>query len=132
MRPVRSKGQQGQAIIELALALSVLLILSLGMVDVARILHAYLTTTNASREGARVAALGYDDAEIFAAVQASVGSALEQKNLVVEIAPAEDERRRGEPVVVKVQVPVPVLFPVLGAFVEDPLPVFSRTTMRME
>jgi len=132
VRAVRAGGERGQAIIELALALSVLLILTLGMVDVARILHAYLTTTNASREGARMAALGYDDAEIFAAVQASIGTALEQANLVVTVSPGKDDRRRGEPVVVEVQVPVPVLFPVLGALVADPLPVTSRTTMRME
>jgi hypothetical protein len=48
-------SEQGQATIEFALVVPVLLLLLVGISDLGRALNAYVTVTNASREGARFA-----------------------------------------------------------------------------
>lgn len=64
MKRLFLKDQRGQALVELALVLPVLLVLFMGTVEFGRIFHSYLVITNASREGARVAVLGGADTAI--------------------------------------------------------------------
>ncbi len=123
--------ERGQAIVELSLALTVLLILGLGLIDAGRVLSAYVTVTNASREGARVAALGYADTQIQIAVSHSL-TVLTASGVETVISPASSERQRGEPVTVEVRVPVEILFPGYGSFATNPVTVTARTVMRME
>lgn len=126
------RREEGQAIVELVLALTLLLMLGLGMVDVGRVLHAYSTSAQASREGARVAALGYDDGTVLSAVNDSLSGFFNVDKVQVSIVPEDDKRQRGEPITVKVQIPVSILFPGYGVFAEDPLQVVGKTVMRME
>lgn len=51
------KKQKGQSLVELAIMLPILLIILLGIVDFGRVFYAYVTITNASREGARYGSL---------------------------------------------------------------------------
>lgn len=51
----RAGGAPGQEMVELALLLPVLLVIAAGVVDLGRLFHAYITITNAAREGARYA-----------------------------------------------------------------------------
>lgn len=60
-RPIRPAaqalaGQAGQGLVEFALLLPVLLLILLGAIDLGRAFNAYVTITNASREGARYGA----------------------------------------------------------------------------
>jgi Flp pilus assembly protein TadG len=48
--------------VELALVLPLLLLLLFGVIDFGRMLNTQITLTEAAREGARAAALGYDPA----------------------------------------------------------------------
>lgn len=50
-------GAEGASTVELALVLPVLLLLLIGILDSARAINAYVTISNASREGAHYAAL---------------------------------------------------------------------------
>ena len=52
------EGQRGQSLVEFALVLPILLILVFGIIDFSMGLRAYVTLTNATREGARFGALG--------------------------------------------------------------------------
>ena len=54
----RRDAQRGQSLAELALMLPVLLILLFGVVEFGMVLKSYIQVTNATREGARYAALG--------------------------------------------------------------------------
>ncbi len=56
MRPVRKviKEKRGQALVELALVLPLLILLIIGMMEFGRVFHSYLLITNAAREGARL------------------------------------------------------------------------------
>jgi TadE-like protein len=53
---VRARKQPGQAVVELALASTVLLWFALGSLDFGRVFYTSLGLTNAAREGARLAA----------------------------------------------------------------------------
>ena len=48
---------EGIALVEFALILPVLILLLVGILDTGRVVNAYVTISNASREGARYAAL---------------------------------------------------------------------------
>lgn len=52
-----SRKEKGQGLVELAIILPLLLIILLGTIDFGRVFYAYVTITNASREGARYGSL---------------------------------------------------------------------------
>jgi Flp pilus assembly protein TadG len=55
------RGDSGEALLEIALVLPILLLLSLGMLDFGRAFHAKNIVDQAARESARVAAVSNDD-----------------------------------------------------------------------
>jgi Flp pilus assembly protein TadG len=57
MRLIIPRKEKGQSVVELAIILPLLLIILLGIIDFGRVFYAYVTVTNASREGARYGAL---------------------------------------------------------------------------
>jgi len=57
--------------VEFALVVPVLLLIVFGIIDFGRALNAQIALTGAAREGVRLAALGYPDAAIQAAVAAA-------------------------------------------------------------
>ncbi len=55
------RSERGAELVEMALVLPILLLLIAGIVDFGFLLHSYQVSTNAAREGARIAMLpGYD------------------------------------------------------------------------
>lgn len=65
MAALRSVGgkrsERGAELVEMAIVMPILLILMAGIVDFALLFHSYQVTTNAAREGARLAVLpGYN------------------------------------------------------------------------
>ena len=62
---------RGSAAVEFALLLPVLLLLIFGVIDFGRALNAQITLTQAAREGARLAALGYSTSAVAARAQAA-------------------------------------------------------------
>jgi Flp pilus assembly protein TadG len=58
MRPLRSRRGRGLAAVEFALLLPVLLVLMIGLVDVARALQAQMILVNLSREAANLSSRG--------------------------------------------------------------------------
>ena len=56
-RPTK-RGQRGQSLVEFAMVLPILTILIFGVIDFSLGLRSYISLTNATREGARYAAVG--------------------------------------------------------------------------
>lgn len=125
------KGEKGQALVETALVLMLLLLLFGGIVEFGRILQVSLTVTAASREGARVGILGKTDAEIRDTVKAAAG-VLDPGKLTINIEPPEADRARGTALVVEVEYPVELIIPIISTIIPGPLTVYGRTVMRME
>jgi len=57
---MKTKRQSGQALVELALVLPLLLILAFGIVEFGLLMYNKAVITNASREGARVGIVAQD------------------------------------------------------------------------
>lgn len=57
----KRKRQRGDAIVELALLVPLLMVMLLGVLELGRIVDAWIVVNNAAREGAREAAMAYPD-----------------------------------------------------------------------
>jgi Flp pilus assembly protein TadG len=57
----RMRGESGQGLVEMAILLPMLLVLIVGVVEIANGLNAYITVVSAARDGARIAAKGNAD-----------------------------------------------------------------------
>ena len=125
------KNQHGQAMVELALVLPILLILLMSIIEFGRVYHSYLIITNASREGARVAVLGKTDSDITNRVN-EVSSGLDLPELQTTITPSSAARTSGVSTTVEVRYRISLVFSLFDAFVPNPLTITSRTIMRVE
>lgn len=125
---------KGQATLELALVLPILILLLFGIVEFGRIFNASLTIAQAAREGARVGAVGGSDEEIVSAVKA-VAATLDLDKLQVNVDPPESSpglRVRGGRLRVEVDYSVTLVAPVIAEFIPNPYPLQAVAVMRIE
>jgi TadE-like protein len=105
----RRVGSPGQASVEFALVLPVLLIMTVAVCQVAFALNCYLVVTAASREGARRGA-ETNDAETARKAVSSAASALPGQKPQVDVSFPEG-RSKGSPIRVTVTYHMPFLIP---------------------
>jgi Flp pilus assembly protein TadG len=118
------RGEDGTAVVEFALVLPLVLVLLLGIVEVAVIARTELQLVHATREGAREAAASPDSSRAAAAVRAALGSRSSQARIVVRRSSIV-----GEPATVSVSLPYRVAAPIFGGF---SVTLTSKATMRVE
>ncbi|MGL5206155.1 MAG: TadE/TadG family type IV pilus assembly protein [Acidaminococcaceae bacterium] len=123
------KNKKGQALVEMAIILPVLIALIFGMTDFARVLNSYLVATQASREGARVAAMRADDADVVLAVT-NAAPTFDPAKMTITTTPAV--RVRGDSVTVTVTYSIDIITPLVNTMLTNPLPISSQTIMRVE
>ena len=63
--------QRGDAIVELALLAPIMLLMLFGVLELGRVVDAWIVVNNAAREGAREAALAYPDATTLSTAQSA-------------------------------------------------------------
>ena len=125
------KNCRGQALVEMAFVMPIILLIIMGMVEFGRIFNSYLILTNASREGARIAVVGGTDTDINNSVTASTNT-LRQEDMMIDISPAKESRTRGAQVTVTVHYNIEMICPIISGIVPNPFPINSSTVMRME
>ncbi|HEX2947182.1 MAG TPA: TadE/TadG family type IV pilus assembly protein [Clostridia bacterium] len=126
------KTQKGQSLVETALMLPVILLLLLGIIDFGLLFNNYMVVSNASREGARTAAIGSTDAQITAAA-GNAAASLDPAKLTITITPDEATgRASGTPVTVTVKYQYSMITPVIAAVIPGPFDLKTSTTMRCE
>ena len=125
------KKSKGQAIVEMAFILPILLLILMGIIEFGRIFNTYLLLTNASREGARVASVGGMDSDVINSI-GNVTPTLNQTSLKITIDPLEGARSRGLPVTVTTTYNVQLICPIVNVILPNPFPLASQTTMRTE
>lgn len=127
MRRWRS-DTRGQATVEMALVLPILIWLLVGLVDIARMANAYLIVQHATREAVRLGITGASDTQISQRALTAAAT-LDQTVLTVQVSPA-GTRTTGSDVTVTVdyQYKVMALMGIIGAQV----PLESKLTARVE
>lgn len=124
------KNERGQAIVETAIILPIIVLLLMGMVEFGRLSNAYMAVTHAGRHGARHAIVGGSNEEIISRVK-NAAAPLEPDQLTVTIEP-QTGRVSGQDVRVTVTYPFQMITPLTGAIFKEPLVVRSDVTMRIE
>jgi Flp pilus assembly protein TadG len=114
-----SRRRAGSMTVELLLALPVLLTFLFGMVEFSMLLLARQELLTASREGARVAALGGSEADVAQATRLFLGAgSLSQANVQMVLTDAKGAPlHSGSPVAVTVSIPASQAVPDLLAFI---------------
>ncbi|WP_027309525.1 TadE/TadG family type IV pilus assembly protein [Caloramator sp. ALD01] len=123
--------KKGQALLEFAILLPILLLIVMGISEFGIMLNSYLTIQNASREGARLGILGADDNEIVQAVYSSA-SHIDTNKLNVTITPNDSNRRPGETLRVRVEYEYDLLIPIIKNILGNQVELTAETAMRVE
>lgn len=125
------RKEDGQAVLETALILPIMLIILCGIVDFGRILHSSSHLNMVTQESVRLAAFGKSDSEIRTFVNNKVD--LKDKNtIVVSIDPSDFTRKSGDYVTLKITYDVNYITPLIGQFLPSPFKVNTQSTIRVE
>jgi Flp pilus assembly protein TadG len=124
-------NKKGQSLVETAITLPIIILLLAGIIDFGLIFNNYLVIANASREGARKAAVGMTDGDINLYIQ-DIVSSLNDANVTVTITPSEISRVSGDDVTVIIGYDNYLITPVVTAVIPNPVHIESKTIMRVE
>jgi hypothetical protein len=124
------KEQKGQSLVEFALLLPLLLLLLCGVVDIGRLMFAYVSLNMTAQEAVRLGGLGKGDTEItdYARNHVRVGDA---SQMIVTITPGQSTRKSGQDITIKLTYSLPLITPLMTKII--PAPVLSaNSTIRVE
>lgn len=124
-------NNKGQSLLETAITIPIMLLIICGIIDFGLMFNAYHVVNNASREGARMAAIGKGDLEIESNIR-SISSILENSKLSISITPAEGLRQKGGETEVRIDYQYDFLTPVISSLLPEQFVVSSKTIMRNE
>jgi len=125
------KNDRGQAIVEFTLIIPLILILMFAMLETGRFVHAAYEVEHASRESARIGALGGTDSEIITGVNTNASS-LDVQRITVTISPTENFRNSGDQITVTVNYQFTPITPFVGAIYTNGMTISSDMSMRVE
>ena len=120
------RSETGQATLELALGLPILALLLAGLVEVGLLAADQTRVWHAAREGARTAVVDPDASDVRAAAERAG-----LKPLDIQISPAPELRRQGDPLTVAVRHQPQARVPLFGPFLEQVV-LNAEATMRIE
>ena len=136
------KKENGQAMVEFALVLPILLLFVAGIIDFGWIYHNQLSANNASREAARYIAIHYyfDNMDSISATTKAfsiIDGYTNVTDLVVDtIIPEDDDVNGGKKINVKFTGNVIILTPIARAIIDNDgdgkFPIRAETSMRVE
>jgi Flp pilus assembly protein TadG len=126
----RSGRPWGQATVEFALILPVLLLLVMGAMETGRLFNAYLIISNGAREGARLGSVQGTSSAIVTKVQ-SVTSTLNAASRTITVTGAQGAA--GGTVTVTVVYRFAFITPLIGRlFPSNPYNLTAQVAMRLE
>lgn len=124
-------NEKGQALVEFAIILPVLLLVLLGIMEFGMMINSYLTIQNASREGARLGIVGGTTDEIKSRV-AAVSPNLNAADLNVSVSPDDGNRNSGDTLTVTVDYNYHTIVPFITNFINNIIVLNASTSMRIE
>lgn len=130
-------SSKGQAAVETALVLPIILMIFFIIIEFGRIFNAYMIINNASREGAREAALGRTYSQVETRID-NISSTLGTVGINIDkLTDSVDNREQGESVTVTVSHDLTLITPIIGPLISgsedsNTINISSTTSMRVE
>lgn len=132
MEQSQRRRSKGQSLVETAIILPILLLLIMGIIDFGLLFNNYILLSNASREGARKAALGGTDSEIVQTVQ-NMTTTLKLSNMTISSTPSYHSRGHGVEVKVSITYKHELITPLIDKFFPGGVAqLYSASIMRVE
>jgi hypothetical protein len=134
---VRNQNTGGQALVEFAFVLPILLLLMVAIIDFGILFYSQMAVSNAAWEGARAGATIVDpaqgDQEIIGAVH-SAAYGLDISLLTIDIDPAQDEPPRNQsfPAPRGESLTITVIYNIELTFPQVTVPISGQAVTRME
>jgi Flp pilus assembly protein TadG len=126
------KKKKGQALVEIALALPILLLLLCGIVDFGRILYAGISINMAAQEAVRYASFGKANAEVSELAVDNCILSDKATNLRVSTTPGDAPRKSGTYVKVSIEYDVNYITPLMNKIIGSSFTVSTSSTIRVE
>lgn len=125
------KNEKGQAMVEFALILPILLLLVMGIAEFGMMFNAYLSVQNATREGARIGIVGATDEEMEERILATSPS-LREERMAITIEPENNSRTSGETLRVLVNYDYQMVVPFISNLLGGNVNLSGESSMRIE
>lgn len=125
------RNNKGQALVEFAIILPILLIILMGIIEFGMMMNSYLTIQNAAREGARLGIVGGTDIEINTLIT-KISPSLNTSDLNVSISPDEVSRNPGDTLDVNITYKYHMTVPIISAILGNEIDLHAVTSMRIE
>lgn len=126
-----ARNEEGQSLVEMALALPILLLILLGIIQFGFVFSGQIALTGAAREGARLAAIGAADMAVRQHVEDMLAASPMLSDLHVDISPA-GVRVFGGQVTVRVRAKSPVIVPLPLVLPGGAFSLAAEAVMRVE
>ena len=129
----RTRRERGDAVVEFVLVAPVLLLLFFGIMEISRVIDAWVVVHNAAREGARAGAVAYPEPVVGTTAQQAARDYLTtglgtRGDIARTVVPAPVVT--GEAVQVTAQVDVQIYTPLFQSLLPSPIPVRATAVMR--
>ena len=146
----RFRCERGQALVEFALLVPVLLLLIFGAIEFGRVFHATHVITSAAREGARAAAVHKNNEEITIKVKDAASSLVDPENVklkgnsayessepevnqaVFTIIDYDIGKREFGKVTIKIKTKIKIVVPIINSILGNEKVISSEAVMRLE
>jgi Flp pilus assembly protein TadG len=125
------RKKKGQALVEVAIIVPILLLFICGIVDFGRILNASSSLNMVTQESVRLAGLGKSDVEVTQFAYNKVNTS-NRATLNVNINPSYALRKPGDYVTVEISYDVKYITPLVNIILPSPLKIKSKSTIRVE
>lgn len=124
-------NNKGQALVEFAIVLPIILLLIMGIVQFGMMLNTYLEVQNASREGARAGIVGSTDSDIQTLIT-STSPTLDPHDLTITVTPNQSSRISGGTLTVMVSYNYELTVPIISNILNNEIVLKGQTSMRIE
>lgn len=127
----KSRQYKGQALVEFALVLPILLLIIVAVIEFSILMSSYLIVQSSARDAARQLAVGNQDALVFQSIRDNTVG-IDTDALNFSATPAHGVRKRGDAIIVTVTYTHRVLTPLLSMVLGNSLNWSMQATMRYE
>lgn len=125
------KNEKGQALVEFAIILPILLLLIMGILQFGMLINSYLTLENSSREGARLGIVGGTNSDIQNIV-IKTAPTLDPSAITINITPSDGTRNSGDTLTINLTYNYKLTIPIISQLFNNSVMLNAQTSMRIE